>query len=166
MYIQQDATLHSLFISAKLLYLFRVVSPPIIRSTHNCIYSIWYWSTCYRYLVMGGDTTQNMYSSFPEINKLCNFASCWKYIWIYLRCTDPWTLNFRNIPDHKRQTDGVHELGCNTFPHIPPNNTFSHLLSSCGNALTRPKQMGASSNTTTLIWLLEQLWSCQCTLCS
>ena len=25
----------------KLLYMFRVVSPPIIRSTHTCIYSIW-----------------------------------------------------------------------------------------------------------------------------
>jgi hypothetical protein len=26
---------------------------------------------------------------FPDINKLCNFASCWIYIGIYLRCTDP-----------------------------------------------------------------------------
>ena len=26
----------------KLLCVFRVVSPPIIRSTNNCIYSIWY----------------------------------------------------------------------------------------------------------------------------
>jgi hypothetical protein len=26
---------------------------------------------------------------FPDINKLCNVASCW----IYLRCTDPQTLN-------------------------------------------------------------------------
>ena len=39
-YIEQDATLHSLFISGKLLYMFRVESPPITRSTHNCIYSI------------------------------------------------------------------------------------------------------------------------------
>jgi len=30
------------FISGKLLYMFRVVSSPIIRSTYNCIYSIWY----------------------------------------------------------------------------------------------------------------------------
>ena len=30
---------------------------------------------------------------FPKINKLCNFASCWTYIRIYLRCTDPWMLN-------------------------------------------------------------------------
>src|SRR5215475_10377191 len=26
---------------------------------------------------------------FPDINKLCNVASCWIYIGIYLRCTDP-----------------------------------------------------------------------------
>jgi hypothetical protein len=25
--------------------MFRVVSPPIVRSTNNCMYSIWYWST-------------------------------------------------------------------------------------------------------------------------
>jgi hypothetical protein len=49
-YFQQDATLHSLFISEKLLYIFRVVTPPIIRSTHNCIYSIWYLSNRYCYL--------------------------------------------------------------------------------------------------------------------
>jgi hypothetical protein len=34
----------------KLLYLFRVVSPPIIRSANNCIYNIWYLSDCYCYL--------------------------------------------------------------------------------------------------------------------
>ena len=49
-YFQQDATLHSLSISEKLLYMFRVVSPPIIRSKHNCIYSIWYLSNRYCYL--------------------------------------------------------------------------------------------------------------------
>jgi len=30
--------------------------------------------------MMGGDTTRNKYSSFPEINKLCNVAHRWKYI--------------------------------------------------------------------------------------
>jgi len=29
----------------KLLYMFRLVSPPIIRSTHNCIYSICHLSS-------------------------------------------------------------------------------------------------------------------------
>ena len=44
-YFKRDAILHSLFISGKQFYMFRVVSPPIIRSTHNCIYSIWYLLT-------------------------------------------------------------------------------------------------------------------------
>ena len=30
---------------------------------------------------------------FKDINKLCNFASFWIYIGIYLRCTDLWTSN-------------------------------------------------------------------------
>ena len=34
----------------KLLYMFRVVPPPIIRSANNCIYSIWYLSRRYCYL--------------------------------------------------------------------------------------------------------------------
>jgi hypothetical protein len=34
----------------KLLYMFRVVPPPIIRSTHNCIYNIWYLLNSYCYL--------------------------------------------------------------------------------------------------------------------
>jgi hypothetical protein len=34
----------------KLLYMFRVVPPPIIRSAKNCIYSIWYLSDRYCYL--------------------------------------------------------------------------------------------------------------------
>ena len=38
------------FISGKLLYMLGVVFPPIIRSTHNCIYSIWYLSNRYCYL--------------------------------------------------------------------------------------------------------------------
>ena len=33
----------------KLLYMFRVVPPPIIRSANNCIYSIWYLSHRYCY---------------------------------------------------------------------------------------------------------------------
>jgi hypothetical protein len=48
-YIQQDVTLHSLFISGNC-YMFRVVLPPIIRSAYYCIYSIWYLSHRYCYL--------------------------------------------------------------------------------------------------------------------
>jgi len=42
--VQQDATIYSLLYFCKLLYMFRVVNPPTIRSTHNCNYSIWHWS--------------------------------------------------------------------------------------------------------------------------
>ena len=45
LYFLKVATLHSSFISEKLLYMFRVVPPPIIRSTYNCIWSIWYLLT-------------------------------------------------------------------------------------------------------------------------
>jgi hypothetical protein len=40
-FIQLDATIYSFIIAAKLLYMFRVASLFIIRSTYNCIHSIW-----------------------------------------------------------------------------------------------------------------------------
>jgi len=120
----------------KLLYMFLVVTPPIIRSAYNCIYSIWYLSHRYCYLPLSWRTSNSStiaagcsngvtntrccrYSSacswwwvevppetckvpdavdtvlcapddrwryhqkhveqFPDINKLCKFASCWIY---------------------------------------------------------------------------------------
>jgi len=42
--VEQDATMYILLYFCKLLYMFRVVTPPIIRSTYNCNYSIWHWS--------------------------------------------------------------------------------------------------------------------------
>jgi len=36
----------------KLLYIFRVLLPPIMRSAYNCIYSIWYLSHRYCYLLL------------------------------------------------------------------------------------------------------------------
>jgi len=167
----------------KLLYMFRVVSPPIITSAYNCIYSIWYlshrycylsllwksWncsasgncSTCFGWYLHPSSRAHTTVSTacgichtviatcrccgrvgtalqwkswnftavptlsqerqvavtvwqildavdtdvsarddgwryhpkhveqFPDINKLCNVASCWIYIGIYLWCTDP-----------------------------------------------------------------------------
>ena len=43
----QRYTVYSIW---KLLYMFRVVPPPIIRSANNCIYSVWYFSHPYCYL--------------------------------------------------------------------------------------------------------------------
>jgi len=48
--VQQYATIYSLLYFSKLLYMFRVVLSPIIRSTCNCNYSIWNWSNRFCYL--------------------------------------------------------------------------------------------------------------------
>jgi len=42
--------LYTVYFIWKLLYMFRVVPPPIIRSANNCIYSIWYLLDRYCYL--------------------------------------------------------------------------------------------------------------------
>src|SRR5215470_5696960 len=94
----------------KLLYMFRVVLPPIIRSAYNCIYSIWYLSHRYCYLLLSWKSWNRFecavdavvcapddgwkyhpkhVEQFPHIHKLCNVASCWIYNGIYLRCTYP-----------------------------------------------------------------------------
>jgi len=49
-YMQQDATLHRFIYVWKLLYMFRVVPPPITRSAYDCMYSIWHLSHRYCYL--------------------------------------------------------------------------------------------------------------------
>jgi len=41
---------YTVYFTWKLLYMFRVVPPPIIRSANNCIYSIWCLSHRYCYL--------------------------------------------------------------------------------------------------------------------
>ena len=43
----------------KLLYMFRVVPLPIIRSANNCIYSIWYLSHRYCYLPLSWKSCSN-----------------------------------------------------------------------------------------------------------
>jgi len=56
--VQQDATIYSLLYFCKLLYMFWVVTPPIIRSTYYCNYSIWHSS-----------------------NSLCYFPLLWSWSW-------------------------------------------------------------------------------------
>ena len=93
-YFQQDATLHSLFISGKLLYMFRVVSPPILRSTQLYLQHLVLIKplllpvTIYTFKVNtvvcapdGGWRHHPKHEEqFSEINKPCNVASWWKYI--------------------------------------------------------------------------------------
>ena len=49
-YISNKMQRYTVYFIWKLLYMFRLVSPPIIRSTYNFIYSIWYLSCRYCYL--------------------------------------------------------------------------------------------------------------------
>ena len=43
-FVQQDATVFSLLYFCTQLYMFRMLTP-IIRSSYNCNYSFWHWST-------------------------------------------------------------------------------------------------------------------------
>jgi len=49
-YISNKMQRYTVYFIWKLLYMFRVVPPPIIRSAYSCIYSIWYLSRRYCYL--------------------------------------------------------------------------------------------------------------------
>ena len=46
---------YTVYFMWKLLYMFRVVPPPIIRSANNCIYSIWYLSDAVDTVVFAPD---------------------------------------------------------------------------------------------------------------
>ena len=41
-YIANKMQRYTVYYIWKLFYMFPVVTPPVIRSVHNCIYSIWY----------------------------------------------------------------------------------------------------------------------------
>jgi len=49
-YISKNLQRYTVYFIWKLLYIFRMLPPPIIRSANNCIYSIWYLSHRYYYL--------------------------------------------------------------------------------------------------------------------
>jgi hypothetical protein len=49
-YISNKMQCYTVYCIWKLLYIFLVVPPPIIRNANNCVYSIWYLSHCYCYL--------------------------------------------------------------------------------------------------------------------
>jgi len=51
-YISNKMQCYTVYFIWKLLYMFRVVPPPIVRSTNSCIYSIWYLSDRYCYLLL------------------------------------------------------------------------------------------------------------------
>ena len=60
-YLSNKMQRYTAYFIWKMLYIFRVVIPPIIKRANICIHSIWYLSDryCYLLLMMGGGTTQN-----------------------------------------------------------------------------------------------------------
>jgi len=56
---------------------------PILQQQRQVAVTVWQvpdtLNTVVVLLMLGGDTTRNMYRSFPEINKLCNVPYSWKY---------------------------------------------------------------------------------------
>jgi hypothetical protein len=59
--VQQDATIYSLLYFCKLLYMFRVGTSLIIRSTYNCNYSIWHWLNPLCYLPLSWRSWNSKY---------------------------------------------------------------------------------------------------------
>jgi len=49
--------------------MFRVVSSPIVRSTHNCIYSIWYLLTVTATCLYCGRVGAGLNSQTPDISR-------------------------------------------------------------------------------------------------
>jgi hypothetical protein len=88
-YMPNKTQRYTVYYIWKLLYMFRVVPPPSIRSANSYIYIIWYLSHRYCYLPLAACRAVSRY------NKLCSVASCWIYIGIFLRCTDQCMLNLQ-----------------------------------------------------------------------
>jgi hypothetical protein len=59
----------------KLLYMFWVVPPPIIRSAYNFIYSIWYLSDCYQPLAAGS-------SNGVTNTRCCRYSCVHSWWWV------------------------------------------------------------------------------------
>jgi hypothetical protein len=62
LYISNKMQRYTVYYIWTLLYMFRVVPPPIIRSSRNCIYSIWYLSQRYCYLSLAAGSRCCRYS--------------------------------------------------------------------------------------------------------
>jgi hypothetical protein len=152
-YISNKMQRYTVYYIWKLLCMFRVVPPSIIRSAYNCIYSIWYLSHRYCYLPLAAGSSNGLTSTRccryswlrswwwvvvpPETcravsryNKLCNAASCWIYIRILLRCTDPWTLNCHHSSSAPYSPSFIHHRRCIDYiwrvlqtNHIDSDNT-------------------------------------------
>ena len=125
----------------KMLYMFRVVPPPDIRSAYNCIYSIWYLSHRYCYLPLQRQVAVSVWQipdavdtdvcapdvgwryhpkhveQFPDINKPCKVGILLDIYWNI--CTMHGPINVKRDKN------------------INPLKTESNFLSCCSPIYTR-----------------------------
>jgi len=88
-------TKQSIYYSASSLYMFRVSTTPIIRSTQNCNYSLWYCAATSLYrghlaMLEGGSCTKNMTST-----RGCSYIFVYSWWWVCLT-PETCTVNSQN----------------------------------------------------------------------
>ena len=111
-----------------MLYMFRAVPPPIIRSSKtvhkasSTLSNVWQSTRCYIYSFwVPDDGRRNRLKHVQhctEINKLCKVAYCWLYLKIRLQCTDPWMSKSPIISWYFTQL--IYTNLCNPYPTAFP----------------------------------------------
>jgi len=81
--VQQDPTMYSLLYFCKLLFIFRVVTPPIIRSTYNCNYCTWHCSNRLCYLPLSWSSWYGSRGGLTSA-RCCNYSYMCSWCWVEL----------------------------------------------------------------------------------
>ena len=102
-YISNKMQLYTVYYIWKMLYMFRVLIPPTIRSAYNRIYSIWYLSHRYCYLRLSQKSWNRFECAVGGIFKL------FQYIFLKdkIKCIIYFTYSnsdFLSLPCHLQET--------------------------------------------------------------
>jgi hypothetical protein len=97
-----STVLYSLLYFCKLLYMFRVVNPPIIRRTYKCNHTIWHWSNRLWYLPLSWNswiscsTTKEGSRDGLTSARCCDYSYMCSWWWVELP-PETCTAVYRNI---------------------------------------------------------------------
>jgi len=89
-------------------YTFRVITPPIIKSTHNCNHSIWHWSKRLRYLPLSWSSwnSWNSCSTTADVSgdvltsaRCCDYSYVCSWWWVEL---SPETCRTSGLQKHNK----------------------------------------------------------------
>jgi len=81
-YISNKMQRHTVYYIWKLLYMFRVVPPPITRSANNCIYSIWHLSHRYCSAVPTLQRQRQVAVNGVRNNRCCRYSCLRSWWWV------------------------------------------------------------------------------------